>query len=65
MLDEHMDGEHVLNIWNIYNTTCNSPYYQLLSLSWADNSPFEWNPREIPEYPKSKMILLIIIYYSD
>ena len=44
MLDEHMDGEHVLNIWNIYNTTCNSPYYQLLSLSWADNSPFEWNP---------------------
>lgn len=65
MLDELMDGKHVLNIWNIYNTTCNSPHYQLLSLSWADNSPFEWNFREIPEYPKSKMILLIIIYYSD
>lgn len=65
MLDELMDGKHVLNIWNIYNTTCNSPHYQLLSLSWADNSRFEWNLREIPEYPRSKMILLIIIYYSD
>ena len=65
MLDELMDGKHVLNIWNIYNTTCNSPHYQLLSLSWGDNSRFEWNLREIPEYPKSKMMLLIIIYYSD